>query len=409
MRFAKDFVALVFALSTTTLAVDEHTDDLIAHDDSIDVSDRYIISLKPDVKLAEHLNFVNELRTESANTNPTSRPYAGVTHQYSIPNFLGYAAHLSPSTIAHLRAHTAISSIEPDTLWTTGEMTEQPNAGYALALISHRSIVMPNWDTYPHDTTAGEGTVAYVLDSGVHTGADDFSSRAKRGYNAVDPTKPDSGDDCGQGTHVAGLVAGERFGVAKKAELIAVKVVKFRNGPLATILAGYQWAVKNILDEEKTGKAVVLVSLYGEPSTAFNKAVDGAAGKGITTVVSAGNSGTDDPTSPGMAKGAITVSATDEARRRASWANHGREVDIYAPGVGILSTWIRGTNRVRKASGTAQAAAFVAGLVLYFKAIHELPDAKATKEFLLGEALKDVVPEPQLKKKKPFAYNGSGQ
>lgn len=47
-------------------------------------------------------------------------------------------------------------------------------------------------------------------------------------------------------------------------------------------------------------------------------------------------------TSPASATAALTVSATGQSDARASWANYGSVVDIYAPGVGITSASYRG-------------------------------------------------------------------
>lgn len=53
-------------------------------------------------------------------------------------------------------------------------------------------------------------------------------------------------------------------------------------------------------------------------------------------------------TSPASAPSAFTISATGQNDARPSWANYGSVVDIYAPGVSILSASYQGdTSYVR--------------------------------------------------------------
>lgn len=95
-------------------------------------------------------------------------------------------------------------------------------------------------------------------------------------------------------------------------------------------------------------------------------AVDAAISRGIHVCVAAGNAGDDacqsSPASAGGASGhAITVGAVDINDRRASFSNYGDCVDVYAPGVGIVSSWIGQTNMVNSLSGTSMAAPHVTG------------------------------------------------
>lgn len=85
---------------------------------------------------------------------------------------------------------------------------------------------------------------------------------------------------------------------------------------------------------------------------------------GITVIVAAGNSNADVAAySPAHIASAITVGATNIEDARSSTSNFGKGVDIFAPGVGVMSTFI-GSNTASKAlSGTSMAAAHVAGIV----------------------------------------------
>lgn len=113
-----------------------------------------------------------------------------------------------------------------------------------------------------------------------------------------------------------------------------------------------------------TAGIVGSMSLGGTGSTAVNSAVANAVKGGIFMAVAAGNDAQDAAnTSPASEPTAFTVGASDSQDAFASFSNYGPAVDIIAPGVSILSTWLNGgTNTI---SGTSMAAPHVAGLAAY--------------------------------------------
>lgn len=217
------------------------------------------------------------------------------------------------------------------------------NAAWGLGRISHRT---PSYSDYYWDSTGGQNVrvCVYVVDSGIQTSHTEFEGRAVWGANLVTGS-PDV-DENGHGTHVAGTVGGKTFGVARKAKLVAVKVLKADgSGSYSGIIAGIQWAVSNATAQGIAKKSVINMSVGGPFSVALNAAVKQATDVGMTFVVAAGNSDVDATAfSPASAPSAITVGASDGADQRAWFSNYGLSVDIFAPGVTILSSVIGSSN-----------------------------------------------------------------
>jgi subtilisin family serine protease len=168
-------------------------------------------------------------------------------------------------------------------------------------------------------------------------------------------------DDYGHGTHVAGIAAATMdngvgiAGVAGGARLMAVKVLdRYGWGWYSDIAAGIVYAVDN-------GADIINMSLgAAEPSQALQDAVDYAHAHGVLVVAAAGNSGAG-VFYPAACAHVLAVAATDSGDARASFSNHGPQVDVAAPGVNIYSTWYRLDGYFTQ-SGTSMAAPHVSGL-----------------------------------------------
>lgn len=167
-------------------------------------------------------------------------------------------------------------------------------------------------------------------------------------------------DRHGHGTHCAGTIGGKTYGVAKRTTLHAAKVLSDRgSGSYSGIIGSLDYVMT------KGSKPAVWSASLGGPgsSHAMKKAIDDATKAGILVSVAAGNSNRDACSfSPAFVPSAITVGATSSNDQRAGFSNYGTCLDIYAPGVGVLSAGHRSNTATATMSGTSMACPHVSGV-----------------------------------------------
>jgi subtilisin family serine protease len=257
----------------------------------------------------------------------------------------GFSAHLTARQIAALEDDSMVAYIEADQpMYTTAQTLpwgiDRIDADISSTLAGNGSGAVSN-------------VHAYVIDTGIQLDHPDLNVVQHVNF-AGGPNK-----DCnGHGTHVSGTVAARDntsyvVGVAPGAPLHGVKVLGCSgSGSTSGVIKGVDWVTANAIKP-----AIANMSLGGGASSSLDTAVKNSASSGVFYSVAAGNSGANacnySPARAGTTDGIMTVAATDSNDQEPSWSNYGSCVDIWAPGVSILSTWTGSSTKTL--SGTSMA------------------------------------------------------
>lgn len=196
----------------------------------------------------------------------------------------------------------------------------------------------------------------------------DFEGRVTCGLS-VFPDEDPCRDGFGHGTHVAGIVGGSTYGVAKEVELVSVQVLNDQGeGSLSGMLLGLEYVLDQKLASPET-PMIVNFSVSGRHHPLLDEAVEQAVQAGIPVIAAAGNHNKSAcQYSPGSSEYAITVGAINQRDAVLGFSNYGECVDILAPGGNIVSADSTSDAGERAQTGTSQAAPHVTGVVaLYFE------------------------------------------
>jgi subtilisin family serine protease len=313
--------------------------------------------------------------------HPDASPDAVASAHGVSPDFVyrhalnGFAGEISAAARSGLMADARVLRIEPDRVMEAWGV--QTNATWGLDRIDQRALPLDG--KYNYDQT-GDGVTAYIIDTGILLGHQEFSGRLIGGFDAI--TSGGTANDCnGHGTHVAGTVGGTVYGVAKAVKLSPVRVLNCSgSGTTSGVIAGVDWVTENHIKP-----AVANMSLGGGASEALDAAVRNSIAAGVTYAVAAGNGnmgGVQQPAcnySPARVRQALTVGATTNTDTKASWSNYGECVDLFAPGVSITSAWHTSSTATHTISGTSMASPHVAGVAALY--LETNPTASAATVF----------------------------
>ncbi|SCW62501.1 subtilisin [Paenibacillus tianmuensis] len=271
-----------------------------------------------------------------------------------------------------------IRSIEPDTrikLHALGHASsalpsgeEKKSPAKAVIPWGIRHIRAPQaWNK-----SRGEQVRIGVIDTGADYTHPDLRHCLSRGVNILN-RQLSPVDDNGHGTHIAGTIAAYTrhrgiIGVAPQAILHPVKAFDQHGGAFVSdIIGGIDWCVSSGVD--------IINMSFGMKtySKALEAAVLSAYRSGIIVVASSGNEGNQAEVDyPARLRQVIAVGATTRKGRIAPFSNIGKQINIYAPGEKVYSTWLRG--KYHELSGTSMATSHVTGVIALMLA--KKPDLK---------------------------------
>lgn len=308
----------------------------------------------------------------------------GGTLRFSYSSALkGFAADLPEQAVEALRHNPQIAYVEADQAVDLFG-TEATPPSWGLDRVDQRKLPL---DASYNYMTTGKGVNVYIIDTGIRTTHVEFGGRAIAAYTSVKGSK--SAEDCnGHGTHVAGTVGGNTYGVAKASTLYAVRVLDCDgSGAYSGVIAGVDWVTAN-----RRLPAVANMSLGGGKLQALNDAVAGSVAAGVTYAVAAGNSNYDACSfSPASAPEALTVGAITRQDAQAYYSNWGTCVDLYAPGDSVKSAWNTSDTASATKRGTSMASPHVAGAAALYLETHPL-DSPAT----VASALRAAATQGQI-------------
>jgi len=351
------------------------------------VANSYVVVFKQGLsanEIAAHKSFV-------ASNNVSIERHYSITSKFN-----GYAAHMNKEAVSMLLAKDEVAYVEEDSVMRAYQQqcTTQTGATWGLVRTSQRMLNLDGRYLYRNDNT-GEGVTAYVIDTGILTTHVDFQSgtttRAKWGSNHVDRVDT---DENGHGTHCAGTVGGDTWGMAKKSHLIAVKVLNRQgSGTMAGVIAGVDWS--HAAGATDNTPSVASMSLGGGKAQALNDAVDAAATDPefplLVSVAAGNNNQNANNFSPASAPHAITAAASDNGDRKATFSNWGPQVLLWAPGVSVTSAWIGSNTATNTISGTSMACPHVTGEIAKFLQTSPRATNDEVKAFLRSTASEGLI------------------
>ncbi|MFC4592496.1 S8 family peptidase [Sphaerisporangium corydalis] len=352
------------------------------------ILDQYIVSLRPKA--------------------PADRviAVAGVRPIYRYTRVInGFTAHMTPPQVVKLLTHPDVASIEQD--GAVQELEQRaptpPSAGSrdaarpATVAASGRSLPTTSWGLDRIDqrnlplngsfnvTEDGTGVTAYMVGSGIDPVHTQFTGRLLPGYTAINDGRG-TGDCLGQGTLIAGIAGGTTWGVARNIRLSPIRVLGCQgHGSYSGLIAGLDWVAAHAKPP-----AVANISIGGAKSFAVNNAANALSRLGVFIVAAAGDfDGDACDVSPAAALEVLGVAASTIHDTPALVSDSGRCVNLFAPGVDIISAGTGGG--ARRASGSAYASPYVTGVAALFLQTHTHATPYAVFNWLTANATTGVL------------------
>lgn len=251
---------------------------------------------------------------------------AGGTIHYEFPSLNAVAATLPKAALEGLRRNPNVVEIEEDPI----RVPYAETTPYGISMVQANMV---------SDSFAWKRKIC-IIDSGYYKGhvdLQDGSVTASLDSGTGDPFT----DNCGHGTHVAGTVAalfnGEGVVGVMPSGQINIHIVKVFGDSCSWT---YSSSLVNAANQcSQAGANVISMSLGGSVKSIFEqRAFDDLYKNGILPVAAAGNGGNTQKSYPASYNSVISVAAIDSNKVVASFSQKNDQVELAAPGVGVLST-----------------------------------------------------------------------
>jgi subtilisin family serine protease len=321
---------------------------------------------------------------------------------------------MTEKTALKLGQNPLVDYIEENDLSESDELRTSASSATTSSLVNQTTLPFPgNWGldridqrnlplnrTYSY-TSTGAGVTAYVIDTGINVFHNEFQGRITDITDLVQTNDHPTGyygQDCvGHGTHVAAILGGTTYGVAKGVSLHPIRVGEIQDcyNPFqirpgisnSTVIE----AIELILRNPKR-PAVVNFSIYDyDGDIGVDNAVRELIRAGLPVVAGVGDHTGDVGGSPARVWEVIAVGATNASDQRISWTEVGPALDVFAPGDTILSAWYNSPTATEYLSGTSMATPHVSGVVARYLQNNPTATPAQVHQFITSTATAGIV------------------
>lgn len=258
---------------------------------------------------------------------------AGAEFHYTFDDLNSFVVTISADQLARLKGDRNVVMVEED----AKRYLDSQTVPYGIDMVQARDVWDANRDgTIDAGAPTGANRLVCVIDSGLYTGHEDI-----QGINVVGgyPSNWNT-DSCGHGTHVVGTIAAvnNQVGVVGVTPgTVSLYIVKVFGDNCAWTYASTLADAANRCSS--AGAKVISMSLGGSvPNLQENRTFQNLDAAGILSIAAAGNTGANENHYPASYASVMGVAAVDQNKQWATFSTYNSDVEIAAPGVGVLST-----------------------------------------------------------------------